>query len=394
MKRKKSSTVVYLIFFFAVFLAFCAFAVDGTMVYYSRAKLQAATESAALAGARHLSRANIRNYSAAPAAARASFRNDVVSTATENFELYLPDNLDEATITTGNVSIDNKQVRIITSCLCRPFFLTFMGVSGVRVNAVSLAVTEGLPVRGNYDHVNWLSSTAAYFSDIIANSQNPVDTRLERPLGEYESPSIMSPDNDVHFEYLEKDDNRSLSLGPGGSLMVRLPTPLVKGLFFDLFINEAGDALDGYFVFAGLDVDPSNPYVSNAQPGAGIMWRNISCSGINSDFVMNDVLGAYRTNTDNMGSQVKFYGSGIFSLNATCLGNPGISMVKYIKIVDDNSETAFVTNSIGGGIGTFYKAILYGEASTATAGADIDYIELLNHVRLAPVSQWTPDADG
>ena len=40
MTKKRASTTVYFIFFFIMFLAFCAFAVDGTITYTNRAKLQ------------------------------------------------------------------------------------------------------------------------------------------------------------------------------------------------------------------------------------------------------------------------------------------------------------------------------------------------------------------
>ena len=59
-------------------------------------------------------------------------------------------------------------------------------------------------------------------------------------------------------------------------------------------------------------------------------------------------------------------------------------MAKYIRIVDDNQESAFVTS----GDGKYYKAMLYGESSTATAGADIDYVKVLNHVKLVPASSF------
>ena len=51
MKKKNASTIIYLIFFLVVFLAFCSFAVDATIIFTDRTKLQNATESAALAAA-------------------------------------------------------------------------------------------------------------------------------------------------------------------------------------------------------------------------------------------------------------------------------------------------------------------------------------------------------
>ncbi len=59
-------------------------------------------------------------------------------------------------------------------------------------------------------------------------------------------------------------------------------------------------------------------------------------------------------------------------------------MAKYIRIVDDNNESAFVTSDAS----TYYKTMLYGEASSTTSGADIDAVSVLNHVKLIAASSF------
>ena len=381
MKKRNASSLVYLISFFVVFLAFAAFAIDATLVYTARAKLQNATEMAALAGA---SCFNEQLGTITPAA----LASLVSSRATSAFNLYKGDGLAPASVVV-DVSTSNKQVRVTSTNLCQPTFLAFLGVTGIRINAVAVAKSETMGVTANYAGVNWLTASSAYLSDVISNpiATNYNNTAILKPIGNYPSASLDTATGNPHFEYLAKGDNIPLSLGPGGFITIKLPAPIVNKPGPDLFIKEIGDAVEGYFVYAGMDADPANPYVQEDKIGGGIVWKNISCSGTPEVKDAGGLIGAYDVATPSFGTQSKFYGSGNFDIGAAC---SGLSMAKYIRIIDDNSETAFVKNSDGSNPTTYYKALLSGEASTATAGADIDYVDVLNHVMLIAPSAWTP----
>lgn len=374
MKQKKASATVYIIFFLIMFLAFAAFAVDGAIVFANRAKLQNLTESTALAAASEF------NYSSI--ATPAEIEQNVLDTATATFALLKKDSLQTANANV-NVSTASNKVLVETSMISRPFFLAFLGVSGINLEAKACAISKTLPISANYAGINWVSAGAAYFSDILSKDLNLNDTAILMPLGEFASASYDLASGYVNFSLINSEDSNPLSLGPGGFITIKLPAPIVDKTGYDLFIKEIG-SLEGYFVFAGIDNNPENPYVRNDNQGDGISWVNISCSGKPEITDSGNLIGAYTVPTGNatLGNQDKFYGSGYFDIGASCVG--GISMAKYIRIVDDNNESAFVTTDNN----TYYKTMLYGEASSSTAGADIDAINVLNHVKLITASNF------
>lgn len=411
MKKIKASSTVFIIAFFVAFLAFSAFAVDGTIIFTQRAKLQSATEAAALAGA-----SAFNSSSNAP-----TVQLNVVNAAKNTFKLIQVDSLQNLDVTklsdfNPEVSIAHNEIRITTNYIAQPFFLAFLGVTGIKLEAKACATSEPLYVKANYSTVNWITTAGAYFSDIISKDLNLHDTAILTPLGNFFSASIDNSTGWVMFDALDIDlPSRTppipagtvvpLSLGPGGFITLKMPAPIIDKPGADLYIKEVGDAVEGYFVFAGLDNNPgettdnsltTGPYVRADKPGAGITWVNISCSGTPEVKDMNGLIGAYSVSTDGLNLQTKFYGSGYFDLGSSCITGTAndISMAKYIRIVDDNSESAFVKNSVGNvpatNPPTYYKAMLYGEASTDTAGADIDSVSVLNHVRLISPSSYTP----
>jgi len=396
MKRKESSTVVYLIFFFAVILAFCAFAVDATYVYTVRSKLQNATEAAALAGASVFNQQSAGMFLV------------ILDKTNSTFNLFKQDNLKAAKADIVDVSASHRQVLVKSSIVCEPFFLSFLGVSGIKLNAAASAVSEKLQVSANPGVVDWITANATYRSDVISDanangtgvksaSDRYRDTAILPPIGNSPSTSVNSETGLMRFDFLDAlVAGKALSLGPGGYITMRLPVPIVDKPGPDLFIEEVGSSVEGYFVFAGLDKDPTNPYVEHDRPGSGIMWVNISCTGTPPTRVdSNNVIGAYSVTdvTSPAYGQTKFYGSGNFDIGASCSAPDnytGVSMVKYIRIIDDNDESAFVKNTIGTIDSTYYRTYMYGESSTPTAGADIHSVQVLNHVRLVHPNPWPP----
>jgi len=187
---------------------------------------------------------------------------------------------------------------------------------------------------------------------------------------------------------------------------------IYDGKGFDFIIYERGHA-EGYFVYAGVDADPTNPYISAANPGGGIQWVNISCTGIPL-YVKSGFIDAYKTTVTVNGSSTtdyKFYGSGIFDLGMKCSDGgtefydgtdstdaPRIKNVKYLKIIDDNVEDGFLIQPKFGMEASQPAAIpmlIPGEHSSFTPGADIDAIEILHHSRLISVKEFdSGDSDG
>src|SRR5574344_340969 len=372
MKKKQASMTVYIVAMMVVFLAFMAFAIDGTITFTNRMKLQNITEMTALRAASEF------NYS--KDATDDAKKNQVESTANNIFELLSKDGLTTAVIDSVNVDTSSKKILVKTHYLSQPIFLAFLGINGIKLEAQSAAQSEVLDVTAKYPGVNWLTPKAIYTSDILSKDLNFHDTAILLPLGNFNSASYDS--GLVNFSLIDSDDDKSLSLGEGGFITIRLPAPVTDKQGNDLFIKEAGDDIEGYMVFAGIDNNPQNPYVQNGNAGDGISWVNISCAG--TPEVNNDKLEAsYSVTTNGLGSQNRFFGSGYFDIGASCIGHT-LSMVKYIRIVDDNDESGFALSSDG----NYYKIKMYGESASATSGADIDYIQVLNHVKLISASSF------
>lgn len=393
MKKRKASSTVFIIAFFVAFLAFTAFAVDGTIIFTQRAKLQSATEAAAMAGASEFNYSNL--------ATSADIEAKVIATATDTLDLLKVDSLEYLKVNVGDILVDttNKEVKITVNYLAQPYFLAFLGVTGVNLQAVACAKSEPLDVKAFYPSINWITSAGEYFSSIISKDKNFNDTAILSPLGNFMSASIDPDTGWVDFDAIDSADGVPLSLGPGGFITIRLPAPIIDKPGNDLYVREisTNGSAEGYFVFAGLDnntgetTDQSKttgPYVNVDKPGAGISWINITCSATSD---VDPSITSSSVSTKGLGNQAKIYGSAFFNLNDSCIANNtknAISMAKYIRIVDDNSESAYVKNTVGVADNKYYKAMFYGEASTDTAGADIDSIQVLNHVRLMPPSQY------
>lgn len=421
--KKCASSIVFVIFFFFMFLIFAAFAVDGTIVLANRAELQYATEQTALAGA--------SAFTYSTTATAADITTQVQTAATRAFFLLDKGDLKNAQIinATGSnsstsdttdtdvvVNTGRKMVAVHTQMISQPYFLSFFGVSGINLYADSYAQSEARSVTSSYGTtINWVSQSASYLSDILSATTNTTtnyrDTVILRPLGNSptvnNSASYLTADATTPMlSLIDSADDRPLSLGPGGYITIKLPTPIIDKPGPDLYIREAGTALEGYFVFAGIDVNPYNPYVNADNKGSGISWINISCSASitgyggspevpesGSPLNVNTSYNAL-TNSTVLSYQHKFYGSAYFDISDPCI-SPGrnvpnyVSLVKYIRIIDDNQETAFVSLPNDTAIPRhFYKTMLYGESSTSTAGADIDQVVVLNHVKLITSTQF------
>lgn len=365
MNKKKASSTLYFILFFIIFLAFCAFAVDGTIVFTNRAKLQSITETAALAAAEEFNSDNDISISATE-------KNNVDLVAHRLFDIFKQGGLQTAKVDNVDVNPPSRMVTLTTSMVSQPFFLSFLGVSGINLSAQAKAISKPMDVFGANDtFLHWATKRAVYQEDVIKN-----DSAVLKSLGT--DASLSYPSGEVKYGLIKSDlPDPPLSLGPGGFVTIKLPVPIIDKKGPDLYIKGSGKALEGYMVFAGLDNDPNNPYIDYTNPGGGggLSWVNISCTGESKELTNP----SYRvSNTNLSGIQTKFYGSGYFDISKSCDGytNP-VSMIKYIRIVDDNNESAFVETN-----GTYYKSMLYGESSTNTPGADIDSVKVLNYVHL------------
>lgn len=368
MKKRSANTIITLVMFFTVIMAFCAFAIDFTIILTQRAKLQSATESAAQAGA-----SNFRYLSdLAPSS------DEVESSARKTLSLLKDKRMHKVEIKEIVMKPESKAVYIKSEAIVPTYFLTTLGVGFVRLEAQSAARSEIKWMNKSQPKVLSKIDSVVYEGSVVVNPENEADTAILPPLGDAKNASMQKALGVVNFPLVYgSSDGKPLSLGAGGYITFRLPVMLVDKPGNDLYIKEIG-ASEGYFVFAGVDVDPKDPYINKDYKGKGIRWVNISCTGTPEGYG-----GAFSVFVPSLGMyQTKFYGSGYFDLGASCSDgyDRDVSAAKYIRIIDDNAEDGFMNSA--------NPVLLLGEASSITPGADIDAVGVLNFIRLVKKSEF------
>lgn len=404
MKNKKGASVIILVFSLLALLGLASFALDMGIILNQRYELQKAVESAALITTSEYEPFENGNNFELPA------ENQITDATTGNASLHYQALLDTNQIVQGlpanptiTMNIPSKAVMIEADTTVTTYFLQIIGINSVTIQAKAAAVN--VP--------SYLSSIFPKpTGSILRGSGAYLDTDIRQPLGSVAANTTTVYNQNANLNNIYgPPDGRTLSLGPGGFITIKLPVSLVDGKGIDFAIHERGHA-EGYSVFAGIDADPTNPYADASSPGGGIKWVNVSCTGIPINVNKNGLIGAHRATVSVNGmnyTDYKFYGSGVFDLGTKCVNNgttiydgtgsvPGaarISNVKYLKIIDDNTENGFylqsrLTSTVPAAIPTF----LPGEHSMFTPGADIDAVEIYHHSRLIDTNDFINDTDG
>ena len=422
--RHKGASVIILVFSLFAIMGLASFVVDLGLMLNQRYELQKAVESAALLSA---SEYEIYEFDAGGG----------------NMNLAIPASTEITDATTGNASTHYKALKETNQLInagsgtdVTPT-VTFNAQSGaVRVEADAAAPTyfisilgiKEIKLQGKAAAINkpiYLSKTFPKPTGSILNGVNDVtvagadyeDTDIKDPLGGdtstgiHPTGSIFNQNNDLKNIY-GQPDQKVLSLGPGGHITIKLPATIYDGKGIDFVIYERGHA-EGYFVYAGVDADPTVPYIDAANPGSGIKWINVSCAGIPLYAKIDEVIGSHLTTIEINGvnsQNYKFYGSGFFDLGVKCdavgLGTiydgtgataaPRIKNAKYLKIIDDNMEDGFFLQpKYGNNQPSAIPTLLPGEHSGFSPGADIDAIAILHHSRLISLADFVGgDTDG
>jgi Flp pilus assembly protein TadG len=381
-RQKKGVSLVIVITSLMILLVAAGLVIDTGIVVNAQADLQKQVETAALYGATAL---------------EAKKTGTIISVNTTNLNSYITQifNLSksmnfESTLVNIDISqAQSKAVAVKAEGYVPMSFLPLTGISVVKIEAQSAAMANPFYLSPDFPQ------TPTKGSVLVGTS---AETDIRRPLGMNQSLSYDSSGN-LNINYLYgSPDNRAISLGSGGYVMIRLPIPLIDEDGFDLYIKELGN-MEGYFVFAGNDIDPNNPYVDETKQGSGISWTNISCTGTpEGENIATSAVGAYSINVKHLDgsttTETRFFGSGYFDIGATCSNNSGnsynknIKAAKYLKIVDDNQEDGFLTDN------PTVPAAIFGEHSSVTPGADIDAVGVLHHSRLIKYSEFNKDTDG
>lgn len=380
--KRKAVSLVVITFSLVTFFIMAGFSIDVGYVFNYQNELQKALESAALVGASALepkiSESSTSSISVSTPTSQSV--KDIMTTTLKKITTVNPllsKNASEITNASIEVNQISKAVRITTSITIKPFFISFVGINKINISGKAAAMA----------YPGYLSKL---FPETSTGTGSLIYSDIRTPVG-----GNSNVNNNIDNIY-GPPDGKGLSLGAGGMIVLRLPLPLVDDSGADLYISELGNA-KGYFVLAGIDADPNNPFVSNSQPGSGIYWQNISCTGISTMPTNSQTraTGAYIT-AQNIGpyyisNDSKFYGSGLFDLSAKCNGssyNANITNAQYLMIIDDDMEDGFMADNPADPV------LLLGDHSSITPGVTIDAIAILHHSKLISPEDFDKDSDG
>ncbi|MDD3149417.1 MAG: Tad domain-containing protein [Candidatus Gastranaerophilales bacterium] len=381
-QRKSGVSLIIVLFGIVAIFAFCSFVVDVAMIMNARAELQKAVETSALVGASsitgelYMEEATLDDNIVQSTFNTIKNANPIIKNAVMN--------VGDSTYFEKNLT--SRAVKIFAELDADTYFAKFIGISKIKIQAHAAAINTPFYLDPDFPKDFFTGS-------LIDDTEG--DAKIQDAVGDNDN---LSTSNELTIKNSGENlygfpDNKAVSLGSGGYITIRLPVPIVDGDGADLYIKELGN-LEGYFVFAGIDNNVNNPYISETFPGDGIQWINISCAGTPINVSASDV-GAYRVIvdfTDGSSEETKFYGSGYFDLGATCSNDPNnydasIKSAKYLKIIDDNEEDGFMAKD------PTYPVLLLGEHSSITPGADIDAVGILHHSRLIKFSEYDVDSD-
>jgi len=434
---RKGASLIILIFSLFAILGLSALVVDLGVILNQRYELQKAVESAALIAAAEYEVYFTDREVAGDERLGLPYDTKITDPATgvvsvqyralKEYNQMLGLGTVDA-VPTITFNHNSRAVMVEANASARTYFIALLGINKVEFNARAAAVAIPAYLSSRYPRPT--GSIIQGVNTAADPGPDYSDTEIREPLGGDTSGEIIPTgtvyniNSDINNIYGPRDA-RSVSLGPGGHITIKLPQTIYDGKGADFVIYETGHA-EGYFVFAGIDVDPANPYIDAKEtpdPDASgnelIRWINISCTGIPLYAKLDDseLIGAHRTQVLINGGIVdeyKFYGSGYFDLGIRCdnavdgtiydgtdpTNSYQIKNIKYLKIIDDNIEDGFLLQPhMSDGAPTEYyhprgmPMVIPGEHSSMTPGADIDAVEILHHSRLISIAEFSVDTD-
>lgn len=381
MKNYKKKTGVSLIIFvlgILSILGFTGLVIDVGMILLAQNELQKITETSALVGASSLEPKEV--------GANIMIQTTNVDTlVTDTFNKMKTGNalINSASIQLIQTKGISKAVRVTASASASTYILGLVGINKINIVAQAAAISAPFYMSPNFPRLPSKGSA------LTATTQ---DTEIAEPIGN------NSNQNTSISKVYGFPDGNALSLGPDGYITFRLPVPLENMEGPDLYVKELGNK-EGYFVYAGIPRDATDPYISYDSYGAGINWVNISCTGTPTGTTNAGMIGPYNTTAAVMNGyyvvQTKFYGSGVFDIGKKCYDADGtlsydgsvVGSASFIKIIDDGVEDGFMYDD------PTTPVLLVGEHSSVTPGADIDAIGVLHHSRIISPKEFSSDSD-
>ncbi|MEW5822085.1 MAG: TadG family pilus assembly protein [Cyanobacteriota bacterium] len=379
-KNSKGLSLVVFALGLAALLGFAALAIDLGISNNIQNELQKVTSTSALVGALEMEPDELGNIDEAAAqdATVESFINGINAIPMLNTaQLVNPSTGLTGLPAPGDASVPqfvetsrtSRAVRIQSRARVQTFFMAVIGITNLQVNAQAAAIN--CPA---YPELNLPPPSGSVVASDIRPPVGGVNPNMFIGTAPNQAAFMLGPPDDV-----------SVALGPGGSVHLLMPAPIIDGPGADIYVKETGD-LEGYYLYIGID-----------NGGGGTDWVNISCTGTPTENALANIggtaAGAYADNTPNQ--QYKFYGSGLFDLATNCTGGPGLNDYPgnirngtSIMIVDDNVEDGIISSDLN------RLTLLLGEHSSTSPGADVDSIAVLHHSRVIDYNATDDDNDG
>lgn len=406
-KKRNGSAIIIIVFALFAIFSFAALAIDLGIIFNYRYELEKATETAALMAISEYepyeNATNQITYPTTQTIQTKAINYFFAFIHSNSFLTLAPDNQ-----FSGNLSVSpSRAISLSMRGRIKTYFLSALGIKTVLISSSAYALN--VPIYLNDSNILKGDNGSYQDTQIRVSSEGGVNTK-----------TIVNKDYTLpYIDNVNKNSSNlkgfrdafALALGAGGFVTIKLPSIAFDGKGFDFEIIQSGNA-KGYYVFGGNDIDPNNPYINANSPGGGIQWVNLSCTGTPIESKIDNTaghIGSYYPYI-GVGPYVnpvppvipKFYGSGYFDLGAKCtnfygttLYNANVASIKYLKIIDDNTEDGFyIKDQKYAQSLDSIPAFFLGDSSSITPGVNLDSIGIFHHPKLISSTDFTTDSDG
>lgn len=168
-KKHKASALVSVIAFFATFFIFCGFAIDFSMVVASRAQLQTAVETAALASVADIQTSEAEN------------------SARKIFSYSKTNSLKNAYISNIKVKTASDAIYIEAHAPAQTYFLSALGITNIEIQARAAAMIEPITLIPDIDFN--IENQTQYTSPTLILSKTGAELKVTR--SEYTSEYLV-----------------------------------------------------------------------------------------------------------------------------------------------------------------------------------------------------------
>lgn len=315
--KKQGVSLIVIIFSTLAILGFAGLVVDLGIIVTSQNELQKIAESCSLIGSSTIT-ATVDSGGTVGYSANSTMINSEIQNAF-NREVSGNSFLSSAVLQPVQIKQNSGAVRVTVTANESAYFTRLLGLSSFRMVAQGAAQNSPIYLNQNFPRMAPPNPSGSVIS-------TAADTNIVSPMGP--NGNHMNSITNIYGA----PNSMPVCLGPAGYVTIRVPAPLEDKTGEDIFVRTFGN-YKGYFLFAGVDTDPASPYINSTSPGSGIMWVNISCTGVSAE--TNNTSGnlapyatgvVFNNGSNQLVVKPKFYGSGYFDMGRSCTDGLGNSI--------------------------------------------------------------------